>query len=175
MGLWRTLSASAEKGGFEPNLMDATLEYANSSPLHQGREACCAKASRRHGSTMVATINRRLMLGDLQARRGQVEHLTPLHPLRHPRRQGAVTRAAMRRLMPFDKIGCRRLAQGVAPVANLAAAFLVGLATQAARCWLLQAITRRGLAAIVAVLGQRGPEGQRPSCPSTRRRWRPAL
>ena len=60
----------------------------------------------------------------------------------------------MRRLMPFDKIGCRRLAQGVAPVANLAAAFRVGLATQAARCWLLQAITRRGLAAIVAVPGQ---------------------
>jgi len=60
----------------------------------------------------------------------------------------------MRRLMPFDKVGCWRLAQGVAPVANLAAAFLAGLATQAARCWLLQAITRRGLAAIVAVPGQ---------------------
>ena len=63
------------------------------------------KGSRHHGSTMAATINRRLMLGDLQARRGQVEHLTPLHPLRHPRCQSALTRAAMRRLMPFDKVG----------------------------------------------------------------------
>ena len=73
--------------------------------LHM-RGHAIGKASRRHGSTMVATINRRLMLGDLQAWRGQVEHLTLLDPLHHLRRQGALTGAAMRRLMPFDKVGC---------------------------------------------------------------------
>ena len=118
--------------------------------LHM-RGHAIGKVSRRRGATMVATINRRLMLGDLQTRRGQVEYLTFLHPLRHGRRQGALTRAAMRRLMPFHEVGRGRLTQGVAPVTNLAAAFLAGFATQAARCRLLQAITRRGLAAITAV------------------------
>ena len=120
--------------------------------LHM-RGHAIGKASRRHGSTMGATINRRLMLGDLQTWRGQVEYLTLLHPLRHVRRQGALTRTALRRLMPFHEVGRWRLTQGVAPVANLAAAFLARFATQAARCRLLQAITRRGLAAIAAVLG----------------------
>ena len=46
------------------------------------------------------------MLDDLQAWRGQVEHLTLLDPLHHLRRQGPLTGAAMRRLMPFDKVGC---------------------------------------------------------------------
>ena len=57
------------------------------------------KASRHHG----ATINCSLMLGNLQASRGQVEHLTLLDPLH---RKGALTGAAMRRLMPFDKVVC---------------------------------------------------------------------
>jgi hypothetical protein len=57
--------------------------------------------------------------------------------------------------MPFNNVGCRRLAQGVAPVASLAAAFLPRLATQAAWCrLLLQPIARRRFAAIVAILGQ---------------------
>ncbi len=73
--------------------------------LHM-RGHAIGKASRRRGSTMVATINRRLMLGDLQAWRRQVEHLTLLDPFHHLRRQGALTGAAMRRLMPFDKVGC---------------------------------------------------------------------
>ena len=73
--------------------------------LHM-RGHAIGKASRRHGATMVATINCSLMLGDLQAWRGQVEHLTLLDPLHHLRRQGALTGAAMRRLMTFDKVGC---------------------------------------------------------------------
>ena len=58
----------------------------------------------------------------------------------------------MTRLMSLHKIRCRTLAQGVPTVADLTTAFLARLAAQAAWRRLLQAIARRRLAAIAAVL-----------------------
>ena len=111
------------------------------------------KGGRRRGSAMGTTINRCLMLGDLQARRGHVEHLTFLRPLDHLCRQAMLTGATILSFMSLHKVWRWRLAQGVASVAGLAATFLAGLATQAARRRLLRPITRRRFAAIAAVPG----------------------
>jgi hypothetical protein len=49
------------------------------------------KGGRRRGAAMATTINRCLMLCNLQARQLYVKNLTPLHPLDHPCHQAMLT------------------------------------------------------------------------------------
>ena len=107
-----------------------------------------------------AAIDHRLMFGDLQSRLGPIERLPLLNPRDHRRRQRGEAMATRLRLMPFDDIGlCDRL-QRSPGMSRLPAAPLARLAAQAAghARRLRQAVARRRLAAVRAVLVQSTPK-----------------
>ena len=107
-----------------------------------------------------ATVNHRLMFGDVQSRLGQIEHLPLLNARDHRRRQSREAMAARFRLVPLDDIGLRRLLQRAAGMSRLSAARLARLAARAAGDprRLLYAVARRRLAAIRTVLVQLTPK-----------------
>ena len=100
------------------------------------------------------------MFGDHEPRLGRIEHLPLLNARDHRGRQPGEAMAARLRFVALDDVGlCDRL-QRVAGVSGLPAARLARLAAQAAgdARRLLQAVARRRLAAVRAVLVQLTPE-----------------
>jgi hypothetical protein len=100
------------------------------------------------------------MFGDLESRLGHIEHLPLLNPRDHRCRQPDEAMATGLRFVPLDDVGLCDLLQRVASMSRLPAARLVRLAAQAAgnARRLLQAVARRRLAAVRAVLVQLTPE-----------------
>ena len=100
------------------------------------------------------------MLGDLQTRLWDIEHLALFNARHHRRRQRAMTGAAAPRFVLFDEVRRQRLAKGIALVADLAAASLCRFAAQATRHrrLLLQPVAGRRFTAVAAVLGQLSAE-----------------
>jgi hypothetical protein len=100
------------------------------------------------------------MFGDLEPRLGQIEHLSLLDPRDHRARQPGEAMATRLRFMPFDDVGLCDPLQRVAGMSRLPAARLDRLAECAAgdARRLLQAVARRRLAAVRAVLVQSTPE-----------------
>src|SRR5208337_2544547 len=97
---------------------------------------------------------------DLQSRLRQIEHLPLLNARDHRCRQPGEAMATHLRLVPLDDIGLRCLLQRAPGMSRLPAAPLARLAAQAAgdARRLFQAVARRRLAAVQAVLVQLAPE-----------------
>jgi len=107
-----------------------------------------------------ATVNHRLMFGDVQSRLGQIEHLPLLNARDHRRRQSREAMATRFRLVPLDDMRLCDLLQRAAGMSRLSAARLARLAARAAgdARRLLQAVARWRLAAVRAVLVQLTPK-----------------
>src|SRR5271166_3433053 len=100
------------------------------------------------------------MFGDVQSRLGQIEHPPLLNARDHRRRQSREAMATRFRLVPLDDIRLCDLLQRAAGMSRLSAARLARLAARAAGDprRLLQAVARRRLAAVRAVLVQLTPK-----------------
>jgi hypothetical protein len=111
------------------------------SVLHMGRHRVW-KRRLRGAVAMMASVDRGLVFGDLQAWLGQVKHLPPFHLRHHRRGQASLAVSARGCGVTFDAVGLVHLTQGIPLVADLPAASLARPTTQAfehAR-WFFQAV-----------------------------------